>query len=181
MEMEPIMSPIVGLFIAIVAGLLAPRPRAVIPLVVPPMLGATAAQAWYLGSGRGNNPAATTANSPAYWVVQVLIIIAICGVAAAVCWLGVRRHARAQVLPTGARQVEVLGSAAIAAFAVTLGLMFSTDRPKHPGTGNGNIPVAGAVAVVIGLVVLAFLAVAWFRRSRRPTTELQSASMAKTL
>jgi hypothetical protein len=93
------MSPIIGLFIAIVAGVLAPRPRAVIGIVIPPMLGATAAQAWYLGTGRGNNPAATTTNSPAYWIVQALIIIAICGVADAgarcrlarsgrLCWSG---------------------------------------------------------------------------------------------
>jgi hypothetical protein len=162
------MSPIIGLFIAIVAGVLAPRPRAVIGIVIPPMLGATAAQAWYLGTGRGNNPAATTTNSPAYWIVQALIIIAICGVAAAVCWVGVRRGGRRRALPSGPQRATLLVGATVAAFTATLGLMFLTDRPKHPGTGNGNIPIGGAVAVVVGVVVLAFLAVAWVRRSRHP-------------
>ncbi len=58
------MSPIIGLFIAIIAGFVATHPRDVPGIVVPPMLGATAAQSWYLGTGRGHNPASTTTNSP---------------------------------------------------------------------------------------------------------------------
>lgn len=98
------MSPLIGLFIAIVAGLVAPKRRAVVGIVIPPMLGATAAQSWYLGTGRGNNPAATTTNSPAYWIVQALIITAICGVAAAVCWLRMRRGVQLRTLPSGSQR-----------------------------------------------------------------------------
>jgi hypothetical protein len=162
------MSPIIGILIAIIAGLLAPRPRTAGAIVVPPMLGATAAQSWYLGTGRGNNPPSTTTDSPAYWVVQALIITAVCGVAAAICWVRVRRSTVERMLPTGALGLLLLAIAAVAAFATTLGFAFVTDRPKHPGSGNGNIPIAGAAAVVIGLVVLMFLAVVWFRSSRRP-------------
>jgi hypothetical protein len=162
------MSPIIGILIAIIAGLVAPRPRSVVPVVVPAMLGATAAQSWYLGTGRGNNPASTTTNSPAYWVVQVLIITAVCGVAAAICRVSVRRFNVERVLPTGRRQVGLLAVSAFASFAATLGFAFVTDRPKHPGRGSGNIPVGGAVAVVVGVGVLVFLSVLWFRSSRRP-------------
>jgi ABC-type amino acid transport system permease subunit len=162
------MSPIIGVLVAVIAGLLAPRPRSVVLIVVPAMLGATAAQSWYLGSGRGNNPASTTTESPAYWVVQALIITAICGIAAAICWARMRRSTAERVLPTGPRRVLLLASSAVAAFAATLGFAFLTDRPKHPGSGSGNIPVAGAVAVLVGLGVLVFLAVLWFRASRRP-------------
>jgi hypothetical protein len=162
------MSPIIGLFIAIIAGLVATQPRAVVGIVVPPMLGATAAQSWYLGTGRGHNPASTTTNSPAYWVVQVLIITAICGVAAGVCWIRLRRGARARIMLSGAQRAVLLAGATIAAFTATLGFAFLTDRPKHPGSGNGNIPIGGAIAVVVGVAVLVFLAVAWFRRSRGP-------------
>jgi hypothetical protein len=162
------MSPIIGLLIAIIAGLLAPKPRTAAAIVVPPMLGATAAQSWYLGTGRGNNPASTTTDSPLYWVVQAFIITAICGVAAAICWVRMRRSSAERVLPAGAQGVILLALAAVAACATTLGFAFVTDRPKHPGSGNGNIPIAGAVAVVIGLIVLLFLAVVWFRSSRRP-------------
>jgi hypothetical protein len=166
------MSPIIGLFIAIVAGLIAPTPRAVIGIVVPPMLGATAAQSWYLGTGRGHNSVATTTGSPAYWVVQVLIITAICGIAAAVCWFGTRHGAVRRPLPSGSQLTAWLIGATLAAFSATLGFAFLTDRPKHPGTGQGNIPIGGAVAVIIGLGVLLFLAVASIRRSRQPGSEL---------
>jgi hypothetical protein len=162
------MTPIIGLLIAIVAGLLAPQPRTAAVIVVPPMLGATAAQSWYLGTGRGHNPSSTTTNSPAYWVVQVLIIVAICGVAAAICSVRNRRSTVERVLPAGTLGVVLLAFAAVAACVTTLGYAFVTDRPKHPGTGNGNPPIAGTIAIFVGLAVLLFLAVVWFRNSRRP-------------
>ncbi len=162
------MSPIIGIFVAVIAGLVAPRPRWVVAIVVPPMLGATAAQSWYLGTGRGHNPASTTTDSPLYWIAQALIITAICGVAAAICWIRTRRFTVERVLPSRSQRLVLIGVATVAAFAATLGFAFVTDRPKHPGTGSGNIPIGGAVAVVVGLVALVFLGVAWFRRSRRP-------------
>ncbi len=162
------MSPIIGIFVAVIAGLVAPSPRWVIAIVVPPMLGATAAQSWYLGTGRGHNPASTTTESPLYWIAQALIITAICGVAAAICWIRTRRSTDERVLPSRSQRLVLITVATVAAFAATLGFAFVTDRPKHPGTGSGNIPIGGAVAVVVGLVVLVFLGVAWFRRSRRP-------------
>jgi hypothetical protein len=161
------MSPIIGLLIAIVAGWVAPRPSSVIAIVIPPMVGATAAQSWYLGTGRGHNPASTTTDSVAYWVVQALIIIAICGVAAAICWWRLRRSSVERVLPGEPLRAALLALATAAAFAVTLGFAFLTDRPKNPGSGNGNIPIGGAIAVVVGVGVLVFLAVTWLRRSRR--------------
>ena len=60
-----------------------------------------------------------------------------------------------------------LAVATVAAFAVTLGAMFATDRPAHPGSGNGNPPLAGDIAIVVGLVVLVALAVSWARKSLR--------------
>jgi O-antigen/teichoic acid export membrane protein len=162
------MSPIIGLLIALIAGWVAPKPSSVGAIVIPPMVGATAAQSWYLGTGRGHNPASTTTDSVAYWIVQALIIIAICGIAAAICWVRMRRSSVERVLPSGSLRVGLLALATVAAFAATLGFAFLTDRPKNPGTGNGNIPIGGAVAVVVGFAVLAYLAVAWLRRSRHP-------------
>jgi hypothetical protein len=162
------MSPIIGLFIAIIAGLVAPAPRAVIAIVVPPMLGATAAQSWYLGTGRGHNPPSTTTDSPAYWIVQALIVTAVCGVAAAICWVRVRRATVARGLPSRPQRAVLLTVATLAAFAATLGFAFVTDRPARPRSGNGTIPIGGAVAVVVGLVVLVVLASLWLRGSRRP-------------
>jgi hypothetical protein len=169
------MSPIVGLFIAIIAGWLAPHPRIAAAAVVPPMVGATAAQSWYLGTGRGHNPASTTTASVGYWIVQALIFAAICGVAAAICWLRSRWSSRVRTVPSGPQAGLLLTVASLAAFAVTLGAMFVTDRPAHPGHGNGSPPVAGSIAIVVGLVVLVALAVGWARRgvlARRAPHEL---------
>jgi hypothetical protein len=169
------MSPVVGLLIAVIAGWLASRPRAVVALVVPPMLGATAAQSWFLGTGRGDNPPSTTTKSPGYWLVQALIIVAICGVAAAVCWMWQRWSTVERVEMSGWPRVAFLAAETVAAFAVTLGAMFIIERPSHPGSGSGQIPITGAIAVVVGLVVIAAVVVNWLHRSRQlePTpTEL---------
>jgi hypothetical protein len=161
------MSPIIGLFVALIAAWLATGPRAAAAMVVPPMLGATAAQSWYLGTGRGHNSAAQTTNSPAYWVVQVIIIVAVCGVAAGACWLRMRRTSVVRTAPSRPVQVTWLIGATLAGLGATLGLMFVTDRPRHPQSGNGNPPIAGLIAIVVGLVVLVVLAVGWWRQSRQ--------------
>ena len=75
------MTPIIGLLIAVVAGFVASSRRGVLIGVIPPMLAVTAAQSWYLGTGRGHNSPATTTDSPAYWIVQLIILALICGVA----------------------------------------------------------------------------------------------------
>ena len=38
--------------------------------------------------------------------------------------------------------------------------MFATDRPSHPGSGNGNIPVTGVVGIVIAIAAFGVL---WLR------------------
>src|SRR5271155_4883852 len=81
------MTPIIGLLVAVLAGFLAPSRRGVLAGVIPPMLAVTAAQSWYLGTGRGHNSPATTTDSPAYWVVQLIIVALICGVALGIYWL----------------------------------------------------------------------------------------------
>lgn len=162
------MSPIVGLLVALAAGWLASTPRVAAAVAIPPMLAATAAQSWYLGTGRGHNPARVTTGSPAYWIVQVIIIGVICGAAAGVCWLRVRRAAgQRPAVASGPQRAVLLTAATVAVFALTLGAMFVTDRPSHPGSGNGNIPIGGALAVVVGLVALLVLSVDWVRRTRR--------------
>jgi hypothetical protein len=59
------MTPVIGLVIAVVVGFVASSRHGVLIGVIPPMLAVTAAQSWYLGTGRGHNPPATTTDSPA--------------------------------------------------------------------------------------------------------------------
>ena len=160
------MTPIIGLLIAVVAGFVASSRREVLAGVIPPMLAVTAAQSWYLGSGRGHNPPATTTDSPAYWVVQLVILTLVGGVALGLYWIRARRVSR-----RGGHLVPVrrgpggwmLGTATVAAFAATLALMFATDRPSHPGTGNGNLPVTGMIGIVVAILAIASFGVLWLR------------------
>ena len=130
------MSPIIGMFIAIIAGLVAPAPRSVVVIV--------SRRCW--GHGRagvvpGVAVGVTTRRTSRLvrrptGSVQALIVTAICGLAAAICWIRMRRSPVTHVLPSGMQRVVLLAIATVAAFAATLGFAFVTDRPKHPGTGS---------------------------------------------
>ena len=94
------MTPVIGLVIAVVVGFVASSRRGVLIGVIPPMLAVTAAQSWYLGTGRGHNPPATTTDSPAYWVVQLIIIALICGVAMGFMMQARASHVEEQWVPS---------------------------------------------------------------------------------
>jgi hypothetical protein len=160
------MSPVIGLLIAVVAGFVASSRRGVLIAVVPPMLAVTAAQSWYLGSGRGHNAPATTTDSPAYWIVQLIILVLICAVATGIYAIRAHRASRRGDHLAPVRRGPggwMLAAATVAGFAATLALMFATDRPSHPGSGNGNIPVTGVVGIVIAIVAIAAFGVLWLR------------------
>jgi hypothetical protein len=166
------MTPVIGLLIAVVAGLLATSRRGVLLGVIPPMLATTAAQSWYLGTGRGHNPPATTTDSPAYWVVQLVILALICGVAIGIYAIRARRAGRrggaGVAVARRGQHGPMIAAGTVAALAGTLALMFGTDRPAHPATGNGNLPVTGVVGIVIAILALAAFGVLWLRsRSAR--------------
>ena len=127
------MTPIIGLLIAVVTGFVAASWRGVLIGVIPPMLAATAAQSWYLGTGRGHNPPATTTDSPAYWIVQLVILALICAVAMGIYAVRVRRVSRSGGSLAPVRRGpggSMLAAATVAAFAGTLALMFAAD-PGH--------------------------------------------------
>ena len=160
------MTPVIGLLIAVVAGFMAASRRAVLIGVIPPMLAVTAGQSWDLGSGRGHNPPATTTDSPAYWIVQVVTIALICGVALGIYAIRARRVSRngGSLVPVRRGPgSSMLAAAIVAGFAATLALMFATDRPSHPGTGNGSLPVTGVVGIVVALLAIAVFGVLWLR------------------
>jgi hypothetical protein len=166
------MTPIIGLLVAVVVGFAASSRREVLIGVIPPVLAATAAQSWYLGSGRGHNSPATTTDDPAYWVVQLIIVALISGVAIGIFAVRARRVSR-----RGGRLVPVrreagswmVAAATVAAFSGTLALMFATDRPGHPGSGNGNLPVTGVVGIVIAILAVAVFGLLWLRSRRVPS------------
>jgi hypothetical protein len=160
------MTPIIGLLVAVVTGFVASSRRGVLIGVIPPMLAVTAAQSWYLGSGRGHNPPATTTDSPAYWVVQLVILALICGVAMGIYAVRARRVSRRVGSLVPVRRGpggSMLAAATVAGFAATLALMFATDRPSHPGSGNGSLPVTGIVGITVAILAIAAFGVLWLR------------------
>lgn len=162
------MTPIIGLFVAVLAGLMTSSRRGVLAGVIPPMLAVTAAQSWYLGTGRGHNSPTTTTDSPAYWIVQLIILALICGVAASIYAIRARRTARRDSNGTAAAHRGrsagwMVAAGTVAAFASTLALMFATDRPSHPASGNGNLPVTGVVGIVIAVLAIGAFGVLWLR------------------
>jgi peptidoglycan/LPS O-acetylase OafA/YrhL len=180
-EEEREMTPIIGLLIAVVVGFVASSQRGVLIGVIPPMLAVTAAQSWYLGSGRGHNSSATTTDSPAYWIVQLVILALICGVAMGIYAIRARRVGRrgGSLVPTRRGPGgSMLAAATVAGFAGTLALMFATDRPSHPGSGNGNLPATGVVGIVVAILAIAVFGVLWMRnrpvRSGADVRELAS-------
>jgi len=74
------MTPVAGLLIAILVGLLVRGPRQALVAATPPWLAILLEQTWLLGSGRGNNPSSTISD-PGYWVVQGISLALMLGIA----------------------------------------------------------------------------------------------------
>jgi peptidoglycan/LPS O-acetylase OafA/YrhL len=166
------MTPIIGLLVAVVVGFAASSRREVLIGMIPPMLAATAAQSWYLGSGRGHNSPATTTDDPAYWIVQLIILALVGGVAMGIYAVRSRRVSRrgGRLFPVRREAGSwMLAAATVAGFSGTLALMFATDRPGHPGSGNGNLPVTGVVGIVVAILAVAVFGVLWLRNRPVPS------------
>jgi drug/metabolite transporter (DMT)-like permease len=152
------MTPIIGLLVAVVAGFAASSRREVLIGAIPPMLAATAAQSWYLGSGRGHNSPATTTDDPSYWVVQLIIVALVGAVAMGIYAIRARRvHRRGGSLVPVRREPGswMLAAATVAGFAGTLALQFATGR-----IGNLTVTVVSSAVAILSIAVLAVL---WLR------------------
>ena len=47
--------------------------------------------------------------------------------------------------------------------------MFATERPGHPGGGNGNLPVTGVVGIVVAILAVAVFGLLWLRNRPVPS------------
>ena len=171
------MTPIAALVIAAVSGFLLGNVRQARIAVVAPYLGVVAAQTWYLGSGRGTNPASDVAN-PGYWLVQAIVGAMAVGIAGMLAGVRLRR-ARAERRSMSSHGLTVAGTVTGALAALTtLGVMFALDRPATPGSGSGGPPAAGMVGL-LGCILSLLVLTAVRLRGRRNQLAASSGAAAR--
>jgi hypothetical protein len=174
------MTPFIGIVIAVIAALLAPTVRGLVLSVVAAMVAATAVQTWYLGSGFGSNPPSTITD-PSYWVVQVIIISIIAGLAFGIFRLRARRATRLGTPITrpafaGHRGAKVVAWSVSVMTAVYVAACLLVGHFKtHPG--QGHIPWTSVLGIGIGIVAIVVIAGALAlgtRFSRSSTADVQA-------
>jgi hypothetical protein len=172
------MTPLIGIVIAVLAGLLAPTVRGVLYSVLAGIIPATAVQTWDLGAGFGSNPPSTI-RQLSYWIVQVIIISILCALAYGVYRLRARRVARlgtSMVRPrfAGQRGAKVVAWGVSAMTAVEVaGCLIVGHVRTHRGQGAGSIPWTGVLGIGIGIfaVVVIAAAIVLGSRSQRHTLD----------
>lgn len=168
-----VMTPIAGLIIAVIAGLLVRSERRAASVVLVPWLAVLAYQSWYIASGRAISPPSTVTQFPSaigYWLVQVVILAPALGIAAQLGASTSRRHAvGAIVLARRAWTASVLCVAA-AVLVVLFGFVLF---PHQGGTvtaghhsAHGSTPLIGTVGILGSYIGCAALGVRTLVRRR---------------
>lgn len=156
------MTPVAGLLIAILVGLLVRGPRQALVAATPPWLAILLEQTWLLGSGRGNNPSSTISD-PGYWVVQGISLALVLGIASGLSlWRSRRAGDNRRVGASTGSLALVLTLAA----AVIGGVIVFSATGNHTGSGSDAPPLAGVVGLVLGVLVLAVLGIVVLRQHR---------------
>jgi NhaP-type Na+/H+ or K+/H+ antiporter len=158
------MTPLIGIVLAIFVAQLAPNVRGVVVSMLVLMALATAVQTFDLDADWGSNPPSTV-HQVSYWIVQLIIISVMLGVALGIFRVRARRAARrgdSLVRPafSGRRGTVALLQTAVATTVVYFAGSFAADKVRtHHGGGAGSIPWTGVVGIVIGAVTVVALTV----------------------
>jgi hypothetical protein len=162
------MTPLVGILLAIFVARLAPNVRSVVVSMLVLMALATAVQTYDLDAAWGSNPPSTV-HQVSYWVVQLIIISVVLGVALGIFRVRSRRAARrgeSLVRPafSGRRGTVALIETAVGTTVVYLAGAFAAYKLRHHhGGGAGSMPWTGVLGIVIGSVTLVALVVVILR------------------
>ncbi len=162
------MTPLIGIVLAIFVAQLAPNVRGVVVSMLVLMVLATAVQTYDLDADWGSNPPSTV-HQVSYWIVQLIIISVMLGVAIAAFRVRARRAVRrseslARPAFSGRRGTVALIETSVATTVVYFAGAFAADKLRtHHGAGAGSIPWTGVLGIVIGAVTLVALAVVMIR------------------
>ena len=172
------MTPFAGLIAAVIAAFMLKEPRRTVLAMAGPWLAVLAFQTWGIGSGRGVSPPDTVSQA-SYWVVQVIILAFVLGVAVQLALLLAPRRPVDRTRAERSRDLvraTALCTVGLAAF-VYLGFGTFLRSVIDPGSvahhsSEGNPPIAGIVGLlgmVLGCAVLGALLLRQ-RRARRAAT-----------
>jgi hypothetical protein len=160
------MTGVIGVFLALTAGLLVAGRRQVIMTVVWPFLAVLAVQTWGIASGRGVSPPSTVLSFPGllgYYLVQVIILGLSLGVALQLSALRFGGSEARRSRQGAAYLVNSLfGLLVVGAFALDHPLFDPGSVKKH--TASGSPPLVGVVGMAALLLAFVGLSVATARR-----------------
>jgi hypothetical protein len=162
------MTPLVGILLAIFVARLAPNVRGVVLSMLVLMSLATAVQTFDLDADWGSNPPSTV-HQVSYWIVQLIIISVVLGVALGVFRVRARRASRrgeslSRPAFSGRRGTVALIETAVGTTVVYFAGAFAADKLRHHhGGGAGSIPWTGVLGIVIGAATLVALLVVILR------------------
>jgi hypothetical protein len=149
------MTPIAGLIIAIIAGLIVRNGRRATAVLIVPWLVVLAYQSWYIASGRAISPPGTVTDFPSaigYWLVQAVILLPALGIAAQLGASGSSRQPRgSDSLARRAGIATALGLAT-AVIVILLGFVWFRQQGGTVFAGHhsseGSPPLSGTDRVL---------------------------------
>jgi TRAP-type C4-dicarboxylate transport system permease small subunit len=172
------MTPIVGFFLALVAGWIVREPRRAAAVVVLPYLAVTAVQTWSLANGYGVNPPSTVtplSGAWSYWAVQAVFGLLALLIAAEVGYLRAPGRGGRAGLPQASVWYRAGVASAIGDTGVLVLLVAWLSQVKlvTHHTAGGQLPaqgVAGIALSLIGAVAFGIAALRAVSRERRART-----------
>ncbi len=164
------MTPIAGLIIAVIAGLVVRRGRRAALIVAVPWLIVLVYQSWYIASGRAISPPGTVTSFPSaigYWLVQVIIAAPAFAIAAQLGGFGSRRGgADPGDLSRRSWIASGLG-VAVSVIVILYGFVWFRQQGGTVYAGHhssdGSPPLIGILGILLSYLTCAVLGVATIR------------------
>jgi hypothetical protein len=165
------MTPIAGLIIAIIAGLIVRNGRRATAVLIVPWLVVLAYQSWYIASGRAISPPGTVTDFPSaigYWLVQAVILLPALGIAAQLGASGPSRQPRGSDSLARRAGIATAIGLATAVIVILLGFVWFRQQGGTVFAGHhsseGSPPLIGTAGLIVSYLTCAGLGVMTLRR-----------------
>jgi hypothetical protein len=167
------MTPIAGLIIAVIAGLVVQRGRTAALVLVGPWLIVLIYQSWYIASGRAISPPSTVTDFPSaigYWLVQLIIVAPALGIAIQLGgWASRRRDIDSADLIRRSWIASGLG-VVVSVVVILCGFVWFRQQGGTVFSGHhssdGSPPLIGPLGILVSYLGCVALGVVTFRSRR---------------